>query len=37
VRNWASWHRPLTMGDVQEELYLALSIKILSMAVLEEF
>jgi hypothetical protein len=28
---------PLTIGDVQEELNLVLSIKILSMAVLEEF
>jgi hypothetical protein len=38
VRNWASWSdRPLTMGNVQEEFNLALSIQILSMAVLGEF
>jgi hypothetical protein len=33
--SWADW--PLTMGDVEEELNLALAIKILSMAVLSEF
>jgi hypothetical protein len=34
VRNLALWsEKPLTMGDVQESLNLALSIKILSMAV----
>jgi hypothetical protein len=36
--HWASWSdRPLIMGAVQEEFSLAQSIKILSMAVLEEF
>jgi hypothetical protein len=38
ISSWASWsERPLTIGDIQEELNLSLSIKILSMAVLEEF
>jgi hypothetical protein len=38
MRNWASWSdRPFIMGAVKEESSLALSIKILCMAVLEGF
>jgi hypothetical protein len=37
VRSWALWsNKPLAIGDIQEELTLELSIKILSMAVPEE-
>jgi hypothetical protein len=38
IRNWASWSdRPFIMGDIEDELSLVLSAKILSIVVPESF
>jgi hypothetical protein len=38
VRNWASWSdKPFIMGHTEDVLSLVISIKILSIAVLESF